>query len=201
MPRKPATEEQRREVRRRIRRAAAEVYAEKGAIGVSVRAIAERAGVSTGTLYGYYESLGELMRSLWAGPVAKASEGLEEIAKANPDPRERIRALLEAYAEFALENRDVFRGALLFVRPQPLPESERRPLDQFVFYDLLRAALREGQAAGQVRAGNADELAQVLWAGIHGALALPVNLDIATFAPPETLARQTTQALLRSLRP
>ena len=70
-----------------------------------------------------------------------------------------------------------------------------------MFYDLLRSALREGQAKGKVRPGGVDEMAQVLWAGVHGAHALPVNVDLAAFAPSETLARATTQALLRSIQP
>jgi AcrR family transcriptional regulator len=201
MARKPATPEQRREVRRRLRTAAAEIHAEDGVAAISARAVAARAGLSTGTLYAHYENLQDLMRSLWTEPVSRANVRLEEIAKRTPDPTRRIRKLLEAYARFAQENREVYRGVLLFVRPESHPKPERRPLREFVFFDLLRTALREGQAQGQVRRGNVDQLAQVLWASLHGAVALPINVDTGAFAPAETLVRLTIQSLLRSIEP
>lgn len=200
MPRKHATQEQRSEIRRRIRSAAAAVYREKGLKGVSVRAISTRARVSAGTLYRYYESLPDLMRSLWAEPVAEANKDLEQIAKANPDPVVRARALLEGYTQFALEHRDVFRGAMLFVRADSAPTPDKRPLESFVFYDLLRSALIEAQTQRTVIQGDVDEIAQVLWAGAHGALALPVNVDIGEFVPVETLTRATIDALLRAIQ-
>ncbi|MEM7020206.1 MAG: TetR family transcriptional regulator [Pseudomonadota bacterium] len=148
MPRTAATPEQRQQVRRKIRRAAAEIYAENGIMGVSVRAIAKRAGISTGTLYSYYANLQDLMRSLWQAPVAKSNLQLQEVAKAHSEPTERIRALLEAYMAFAFENEDTHRGALLFVRPTNLPSPKKRPLTEQVFHQLLRTAIQEGQAQG-----------------------------------------------------
>ena len=201
MPRKPVTPEQREETRQRLRRAAGEVYNENGVHGVSVRAVAERAGVSTGTLYRYFEGLDDLMRSLWTAPVARWNQRLEEVAKANPNPIRRLRALFETYARFAIEEHEVYRGTLLFVRPQRLPKPERRPLREFAFYELVSHALREGQARGQVRRGNVDLLAQTCWAALHGTAAIPINLDRAAFAPPEELFRATIRNLLRSLEP
>jgi AcrR family transcriptional regulator len=170
-------------------------------MGISARAVAARAGLATGTLYAHFANLQDLMRSLWTEPVATANLRLEKIAKATPDPVRRIRKLLEEYALFARENPEVYRGAILFVRPESLPKPERRSLREFVFYDLLHSALREEQLRGQIRRGNIDQLAQVLWAGLHGAVALPINIDTGAFAPAETLTRLTIQALLRSIEP
>ena len=199
MPRKPATPEQRLELRRRIRQAAEEVYVEKGLQGVSARAIAKRAGVSPGTLYLHFENLEDLMRSLWTEPVARANERLERIAKSRRDPLRRIRALLEAYVAFARENPMVYRRVILFVRPETQPSPERRPLSEFPIHALLCEAIREGQERGQIRAGNPRPMAQVLWASLHGALGLPINVDGAAFDPPEKLARATIRLLLRAI--
>ena len=51
MPRTPATEEERAEQRRRLRHAASELHREGGPEAVTVRAVAKRAGVSTGLHY------------------------------------------------------------------------------------------------------------------------------------------------------
>jgi len=199
MPRPAATPAQRNLQRARIRRAAAEVHAEKGLLGVSVRAIAVRAGVSTGTIYSYFENLQDLMRSLWAEPVTEANQALETAAREHPKPVERIRALLETYAAFARANPEVYRGALLLVRPESLPKPEVQPLDRLPFHRLLREALCEGQRDGEIRPGDVDEMSQVLWSGLHGAIALPVNLDGYAILSSDALAPAMIDALMRSI--
>ena len=199
MARPTATPEQRDRQRALIRRAAAEVYAESGIRGVSVRAIAKRAGVSTGTLYSYFANLQELMRSLWREPVEKVNRHLEEVARRRRAPLRRVRALLEAYADFARAHPDVYRGAFLFVRPDSVPRSEAQPLGEVVFYRLLRDALREGQERGEVRTGDPGEMAQLLWAGVHGAVALPINVEAYRVASAERLVPAMIRTLLRSI--
>ena len=201
MARPRATPEQREQQRRRIRRAAAEVYREHGIGGFTVRAIAERAGISTGALYSYFENLHELLRSLWTEPVAAANERLEALAAAEPDPLRRIAAILEGYADFARREPEIYRSLLLFVRPSALPPPEVQPADAAPVHRLLREAIAEGQAAGVVREGDPSQLAQVLWAGVHGALGLPQNLEGFELDEPQRLAAAMIPALLRSIRP
>lgn len=199
MARPAATDEQRDRQRARIRKAAADVYAKEGVLGVSVRAIAARAGVSTGTLYSYFANLQELMQSLWMEPVAEANRQLEAASRTHPDPIERIQALLTTYAEFARANPEVYRGAFLWLRPEPLARSEVLPLEDLPLYRLLCDALREGQRQGRVRRGEVGEMAQLLWAGLHGAFALPANIDRYEISPAETLAPAMIRALVRSI--
>ena len=85
MGRPAATDAQRDEQRNRIRRAAAELYQEGGTPALSVRAIARRAGVSTGLLYSYFTDLSELLRSLWLRPVAEFGREVDALAAAEPD--------------------------------------------------------------------------------------------------------------------
>ncbi|MDJ0788155.1 MAG: TetR/AcrR family transcriptional regulator [Myxococcota bacterium] len=199
MARPAASPEQKDLQRARIRRAAAEVYAEKGIAGVSARAIAVRAGISTGTIYSYFANLQELMRSLWLEPVARANERLEAAARAHADPVERIRALLAGYFEFAQANPDVYRGAFLWVRPDSACPAEVEPLAELPFHRLLCEALTEGQAAGSIREGDVDELAQLLWAGVHGAISLPVHFDIYTVESADRLAPAMVSLIVRSI--
>ena len=85
MPRTQATPEQKEEARRANRQAAADVYNSAGIAGVSVRAIAKKAGVSVGTIYTYFGSLQGLMESLWSGPVQRYIEQVGAIAEAHQD--------------------------------------------------------------------------------------------------------------------
>lgn len=199
MARPPASPEQRQRQRQRIRGAAAEVYRDDGLMGVTVRAVSQRAGVSTGTLYSYFANLEELLQSLWIEPLAEVNRQLEAIADEHPDPVARIRALLEAYVDFALAQPEVFRGAILFVRPASAPQPVPEPPAELPFYRLLRRAIEEGEAAGRVDATDADLAAQMLWAGVHGALALPVNIDRYAVRPQAELAGAMVDSLVTSI--
>ena len=201
MARPKATPEQRRGQRDRIRRAAADVYRRDGLSGITVRAVSAAAGVSAGTLYSYFGSIEELMQSLWTEPVAEVNRRLEQTVDGIADPLERIRALLEAYVRFAGDQPEVFRGAVLFVRPATAPAPTTQPPDDLPFHRLLREAVEDGQATDVVRQGDAATIAQVLWAGVHGAVALPINIDRFSLEAPAVLARGMIDALLTSLTP
>ena len=199
MARKPATAEQKLAARRHIQKAAAGVYSEQGASAVSVRAIAQRADVSIGTIYAHFGNLQGLMQSLWMEPLETINAQLADLAAGIADPVERLAALLNAYVQVAQARPELFRGAFLFVRPDTLPKPERGPLEDAPFAALLIAAIQEGQALGAVRGGDPRVLAQVAWAGIHGCLALPVNFDRLDFASPSALAARMIEAVIADL--
>lgn len=199
MARPRATPEERAGQRERLRRAAVEIYRADGAAGISVRSVTQRAGVSAGTLYSYFGGLSELMRSLWLEPVERAGSALTAIAEANPDPVDRIRALLVGYAEFAWANPEVYRNAVMYVRPLDADPPEAEPADALPFHRLLVAAVTEAREAGRIDTTDPLVTAQVLWAGVHGAIALPVNIDRYALEPPKALVEEMIDRLLRSL--
>lgn len=201
MARTPATEAQRRAESSRIQAAASKIYADKGIAAISARAVAKEAGVSVGKLYGYFSSLTELMQSLWQGQVQKLAEKLHRVAKSTPDPMDRIRSVLETYVAFAQLNSDLYKGALMFVRPDELPTPEQDAAEDLPIMDLLIKAVAEGQTAGSIRAGSAVRMAQLLWAGVHGALALPINIDRFAFKERDHLTSDMVDALMEHLRP
>lgn len=182
MPRPLATAEQKDEARQRIRKAAAEIYNQEGQSGVSARSIAKHAGVSVGTIYTYFGSLRGLMETLWTGPVTRLEQDLKDVAQATLDPLDRIRALLKTYVKFARDNSEIYRGVFLFVRPLSMPKDEGRPSALTAALPaLLSRAITEGQAAGTLKAGNAEDSALMLWGALHGCLALPLNFGRLEF--------------------
>lgn len=199
MPRKPATEDQRQATRRILQKAAAGLYAESGAGAVSARAIAQRAGVSVGTIYSYFGSLQGLMQSLWMEPVRAINEQLAQSTAGISDPIIRIRSLLGAYVEVAMTRPELFRGAFLFVRPEALPKPGREPLENTPFASLLASAIRQGQTEGSIRSGDPVELAQLAWSAVHGCLALPVNFDRLAFAEGAGMAARMIDILIADL--
>jgi AcrR family transcriptional regulator len=199
MARTAATPEQRAHIRDQIRHAAAAVYEEKGMEGTSARAIAVKAGVSVGTLYSYYTNLPELMRSLWAEPVAEEMERLRATIEAIAGPLEAVHALLEGYASFALDNPDILRGAFLFVSREQ--ETGLGPAPAAIeFEQMLRDAVLAGQRTGQIKQGDATQIAHQLWAGVHGALALPINVESLDFGPAEEMVDTMITTLMESIK-
>ena len=199
MPRTEATPEQKEEVRRVIRRAAADVYNLGGQGAVSVRAIAKKAGVSVGTVYRYFGSLHGLYESLWTGPGARLEADMRAIARSVHEPRARLRALMTAYVQFAKENPDIYRGVFMFVRPQDKVAKDRKPATESTFASLMCLAIEEGQAEGQFRPGESHEMAQLIWGGLHGCIALPNNFGTLEFSEPDKTIDQMTEVLLSFL--
>jgi len=199
MARPHATPEQREEIRRSIRKAAAELYRREGIAGISARSVAQRAGVSVGTIYAHFGDLTGLMQSLWTGHVERQNAVFRDVAALHAEPVARLRALLDAYLRFGIENAVLYRNAFLFVRPESQPAPEAATLAHADFPRLLLAAVREGQGKGSIVEGDPEALAQVLWSAVHGCLALPVNFDRIALQPPADLAQLTLDAALRGI--
>lgn len=200
MPRTAATPAQREQTRQKIRQAAAAIYSDGGLSAVSARAIATRAEVSVGTLYSYYSNLGDLLRSLWTTPVAQALQHMRGIAESEVSPLQRLQALLAYYVDFARANSEVYRGAFLFVRPEGAPQGERPPIVPDDFHLLLCGVIREGQKAGDIKKSDSDRLAHLLWAGVHGAIALPINFDSMEFGAESDLPDDMIAALMNTIK-
>ncbi|MEM8745775.1 MAG: TetR/AcrR family transcriptional regulator [Actinomycetota bacterium] len=202
MARPPASAEDRERERRRLRRAALEVYREGGVAAVTVRAVTKRAGVSSGTLYNFFPSVTELLRSLYLEPIRRSGERLADVVEAHPDPVERVHVLLTEYVSFMRRFPEIHRGVLLFVRPASIDPPEIRPPTEIPFFRHLRDAIDEGIRTGAIDSLGAspDDRARLIWASLHGALALPVNLDGSDIDPDGALADAMVDHLVAGLR-
>jgi AcrR family transcriptional regulator len=73
--------------RRRLLDAAAEVFAERGALGTTSREIAERARVSSSTFYAHFESLEQALALSYALAAKSLRECIEETCAREPESR------------------------------------------------------------------------------------------------------------------
>lgn len=166
---------------------------------MSVRAVAQRAGVSTGLLYSYYANLSDLMRSLWMAPMTELGSLLADVERTETQPVPRIRRLLETYVGFAVEHDETHRGLLLWVRPPSSTTDRSDDPDDLMLFSSLRRAIEAGQSTGDLRAGDPRVMAQLLWSGVHGALALPINIDTYDLIDGPQVADEMISTLIRSL--
>ncbi len=200
MGRPALSDEERALARERIRAGAVELFVEGGLEAITMRAVAGRAGLSASALYSYFPNRNELLRALWYEPVAAAVVQLIQVADACPDPVERIRRMIDVYLDLAAANPEVYRGAFLYVRPGSHEPPEIVSRETADFHRLLRDAITEGQKTGAIGPGDPDMMAQSVWAAIHGALALPIHLEMYDFACGLEIARSTAAMLLRGMQ-
>jgi AcrR family transcriptional regulator len=157
--------------------AAARSAVEEGGYGAaSVAAVAERAGVATGTLYRHFASKQELFvelfravcdREVAAMAAAAAGPGLSET--------ERIARVLSTFAERALR-RPRLAWALLAEPVDPLVDAERLAY-RARYAELLAATLRRAIAAGELPIQDVELTAAALVGGCGEALVGPLAGD------------------------
>lgn len=215
-------EQERRELRELILKAAGEEFLEKGYDSFSLRRVAERIGYTPTTIYLYFRNKDELLLETVQDGFSGFDRRVEETAAAFADPLQRIEALGHAYIEFGLQNPALYR--LMFMQrsdfyfmprfvdsdynPATSDETAHQKLEAIIVSStnsqgerprtvamrLLVAAIEEGKQAGVVRTCNPVTAADVLWAGAHGL----VSLGISPLMTPEH-AREISQTLLSTL--
>lgn len=197
MPRPAITPEQRLETRERIRAAAGRLVRRGSPENISIRAVAKEADVSVGTIYKYFEDISDLGRSLWQEPVEQLHQQMSDVVAKTDDPIIRIRQLLQIYADFADTNHRVFRGAFLYVRPESRQKPDQTALEAEPFFQHLQAAIIDGQKTGVFIDGDTKMLTQLLWAALHGALALPNNIERIAFDSPDKIASAMIDSIMK----
>src|SRR3954464_9420189 len=82
-----------------IRRAAIQVFAERGYFNAQVADVARAAGIAAGTVYLYFRSKDDLLVSIFERPVRDAiEEGRPSVAPLT-EPVERLRAIARVHLE------------------------------------------------------------------------------------------------------
>lgn len=191
-------ERDREGLRRRILDAARELFATEGYERVTMRRIADAIEYSATAIYGHFEDKDDLIQALCEEDFANLFGALR--AEQPPtDPVKAIRQLGRAYMRFGLALPYHYR--FMFMTPAKLEKHGPSESGERSF-ELLLAAVRNAQAAGRFRPGEAVTIAQVLWASIHGAVALLVTHPPDKFphapAAPD-LADQVMDNALRGL--
>ena len=101
-----------------------ELVAEQGLAGLSLRDLAQRAGITTPTVYVYFDSKNAIYDAMFAQAAAQFAERMAEPYGCD-DPRELLVAVVRRFFEFCTT--DPARYQLLFQRTlpgfEPSPES------------------------------------------------------------------------------
>ncbi len=165
------------ETREKILHAARDLFLEHGYEKVTMRAIADAIEYTPTAIYHHFKNKNALLTELCRCDFGTLARHFNP-ATAPADPIERIVAAGEAYLRFALQYPSQYRFMFMTViPPEEVGEDyikERRDNPEEDAYAFLRDACRAAIEQGRLRPeiDDPDELAQILWAGIHGLVSL-----------------------------
>ncbi len=125
--------------------AAMQLFSNGGLEGVSMRAIAQRVGVSAMTPYRYFADKAELLSGLWQFVLRSLVDRMAEAVRAQSTARSRLRASLAAFLDYMEANPEHFR--LLYMTEQTMRRQDKTGLTSAPVYGellgLVRAVLEE----------------------------------------------------------
>jgi AcrR family transcriptional regulator len=163
-------------LRDKILDAARSLFAKEGVAAVTMRELAGQIGYTATAIYYHFPDKESLLRELCETDFRALRAYFAELGQI-ANPVERLRVMAEAYVRFGLQHPQQYR--LMFMTPQAKPSGtsiERGNPDQDSYAFLLET-VREAMRAGLFRSELTDPelIAQSLWAGVHGLVALHLN--------------------------
>ncbi|MDP6560525.1 MAG: TetR/AcrR family transcriptional regulator [Candidatus Binatia bacterium] len=164
-----------------IMRAALKLFVEKGIDGTTIREIAQEAGVGEGTLYRHFTGKEEMAWQLFYQNLMRFTQDLrQQVEKASGDCRQKIRAAVKAYFEFAEEKPLLFSYLLLgeHTELKKFPQEALRPKD------ILIQLVEEGKKAGTCRELDSQ---------LAGAMLLGMILRVTTFKQEGLISARLTE--------
>lgn len=132
-----------------------------------------RAGVSRMAPYRHFEDKNALLAAISDAGFVQFGDALLAARDAvGPQFPARLQAMALAYVKFAAEHPAHYE-VMFSVAPKS-DAGERA-------FSILEETIAEGQKSGEVRAGNADELARIVWSVVHGISTLRLDPGFPDF--------------------
>jgi AcrR family transcriptional regulator len=183
----------------RLLAAATELFAEKGFDATSVQEVVERAQVTKGALYHYFDSKQDLLYEIYHSIISLQLAELERILAAGGPPGQTLRAVIVSLVETTAARLD---QAVVFGREMHRLDQNRLAAvraDRRRYHDLVRDVVAHAQAAGDFAAvADADTVTLVIFGVVNQ---LPVWYRPSGAKSPAQLGSEIADLILASLRP
>jgi AcrR family transcriptional regulator len=172
---KERRERERARIRLHILDAARDMFVRNGYEATTMRAIAQRIDYTATALYHHFHNKEALLSELCAADFRSLAHSFQRIGRVE-DPLERLRRIGDAYVQFATEHPMHYQLMFMTQRPIPLDRSIVQGDPGEDAYAFLRSTCAEAIEKGRVRADltDADQLAQMMWASVHGLVSLHI---------------------------
>ncbi len=158
------------EARAQALAAAGQLLAEEGLKGMKARAIAERAGVSVGSIYKLFGDIDDLVRELnmltYRDFAAHHRDALAKSGLDESDVHGRVMVLARAYVDFVTREDARWRALLTFNRRQSGTAPRYYTQYEDELFNLVIDVL--APAPGLEGQSQREAAARALWAAVHG---------------------------------
>jgi len=178
------------DVRRAILEAATALFVERGADGLSMRQVAAEIGYSPTTIYLHFEDKAQLMQAVCAAGFEEFGATLGAAAETPGTVVDKMRAVGRAYVDFALAH--PVHYDVMFIRPPAWAVDARgEDAGDPPSFGALTGLLGWAMETGEIRGADPRETAAIVWASLHGpvALALAMRPQFDLFEPDAVRAQ------------
>ena len=172
------------------------VVDEDGADALSLRQLARDVGVSHGASARHFRDKQALLDALAAEGFRRLNTSLADAAAPPAGVADRFRAAGDAYVGFAVAHPAILR-VMYTAKHSPDASAELVELSHVSMVALV-GLFQAGQAAGDLRAGSAEEQALVAFAAVHGVATLATD-DLLNGVPWQDAAAATISFVWRGL--
>lgn len=185
--------------REAILRAAIKIFARKGYFNSKVSDIAAEAGIADGTVYLYFKSKDEVLRSVFDRAMEEAiDDGRRELAPIS-DPIEKLRRIAEIHLERLGSDRDLAVVFQVELRGSTKFMEEFSATGFATYLDLIKVTIEEGQRAGLFRNDVKAVLAAKIFYGAIDEMVTNWILSKKSY-PLKPLAAEVMKIFLGGLR-
>jgi len=164
------------EIREHVIKAATRAIDAKGLEGLKARPIAQRAGISVGSIYNLFGDLDDLTRIVNGRTYDALYEiersALESARRAGKSSRAQMLDLAAAYLEFVESHQSIWLAALAFNRSQTEQPPQWYLDKEQALFEIIEDAISTFPGAQEIDVRK--NYARALWASIHGIVTVAV---------------------------
>lgn len=190
--RTPLVEARLQAQRELILHAASALLTEGGYASCSVVAVAERAGIASGTVYNHFTNKSALVAELFRTHVTREVDAVRDAATTGP-ATERTAAVIETFAGRALKHPR--RAYALLAEPVDSGVDELRLAFRNAFRDVIAEAVADGVRSGELPPQNPTVVAAALVGAVAEALVGPLAAGVDDPDTVPTLIAFTHRAI------
>lgn len=178
-------------------RAAEGVLATEGPGALTVRHIAEEAGVSTMNVYSRFGGKDGVVEHLFVEGFARLAAAMDQVPDTD-DPLADLHLLGLAYRRFALDNPTYYSVMFERVVADFVPSTEAMERASATL-SLLSARLARAMEMGALAPIDPLEAAAIVWSACHGVMSLELKSAGPSELDWEVVFRRTSEALMIGL--
>ena len=172
-------------LRREIIDVSKELLLKEGFAKLSMRKIANRAGVTATSIYLYFKNKDELLLALVEESIERLTSALKEAIDPDADPVRQLENLTRAYVDYALENPQEYE-IIYMVRPGEMPKYPREKFQQVRdIYEMIASIIRSGIEKHLLDVDDPMISAYTIWAQLHGVVSVVLSKRLDTRIPKQ----------------